>query len=101
MINIDFEETKDGKQIIIYDGSKKGRKENQINIDFENPEGWNKESINKFLINLVKDSDENLDPVIVSENAKKEIQKNENTGKTISFIIELFNTFVSKYNQTK
>ncbi len=92
MIIIDFSKTLDTSYIKI-----KNTLDNKgnfnIDIDLNKTEDWNKQSINKFLLKLLATAEDKIE-VNVTEVAQEEALTND----SLKFIINLFETFVTSYN---
>ncbi|BDX52497.1 hypothetical protein JPM7_1040 [Metamycoplasma equirhinis] len=92
MITIDFSKTLDTSYIKI-----KNTLDNKgnfnIDIDLNKTEDWNKQSINKFLLKLLATAEDKIE-VNVTEVAQAEALTND----SLKFIINLFETFATSYN---
>ncbi|QSF13497.1 hypothetical protein [Mycoplasma sp. Mirounga ES2805-ORL] len=90
MITIDFETTPNTSYITIKNSiSKKA----DIKVDLNDTTDWNKQNINKFLIELVNSGENklNLEVTDAAKNKQKELA-------ALDFIVQLFDSFVKKYN---
>lgn len=97
MIVIDYKKTLDNEKIIIISNKADSKNKNNIEINLSNPENWNKEKINDFLIRTVSLAENKLDKPILTEEAQLQV---ENSNEQILFIYNLFVEFVEKYNDS-
>ncbi|WP_406618116.1 hypothetical protein ACJA27_00895 [Mycoplasmopsis lipophila] len=98
MIEIDWKETLDKRSIIIIKNLEDSKNKNKIEIDVDEPENWNKQNINAFLIRAVSIAEDKLSELQLTESAQNEIEINGNMQ--LAFIFNLFNEFIRRYNET-